>query len=61
MVIRCAFQADLILAGNGHGVSEPLPIFDLQRIIWRVYSESLWVSLLLTIFVGVLGLVLGLD
>ncbi len=47
MVIRCAFQADLVLAGNGHGASTSLPTANRQRINRAFYSESLWMSLLL--------------
>jgi hypothetical protein len=47
MIKRRAFQADLVLASNSHGVSTSLPTSGLNRTNRAVYSESLWVSLLL--------------
>ncbi len=44
VVIGRTFQADLVLAGNGHAASTALPAFGRQRDIRGVYSDSLWVS-----------------
>jgi hypothetical protein len=47
MIKSRAFQADLVFASNSHGASTSLPTSGLHRTNRAVYSESLWVSLLL--------------
>ncbi len=51
MVIGRTFQADLVLAGNGHAASTALPAVGRQRNIQGVYSDSLWMSWFLDVLV----------